>query len=132
MFVRFRKVANGGFRPRAAANGVAKIICRGRCFTSCRMHPRCRWAIDKDRRMEPYRVKVMLVANTRVNGKVKQELVASLGSIDATWLDSFWATVGEDELTGLRVPDWRLQSLKRVKLSGAACSNVWARSATTG
>jgi hypothetical protein len=53
-----------------------------------------------------------LVENTRVNGKVKQELVATLGSIDATLLDSFWADVGEDELVRLRVPDWRHRSLR--------------------
>jgi hypothetical protein len=76
------------------------------------MRPRCRWVIDKTRRMEPYRLKVALVENTRVDGKVKQELVATLGSIDATWLDSFWAAVGDDELARFRVPDWRHQSLK--------------------
>ena len=53
-----------------------------------------RWFIgDKDgdgQVLEPYRVKVLLVENRRVEGKVKQEIVAMLGTIDATWLESFW------------------------------------------
>ena len=33
---------------------------------------------------------MLLVENTRVDGKVKQEIIAMLGTIDATWLESFW------------------------------------------
>jgi hypothetical protein len=55
---------------------------------------------------------VALVENRRVNGKVKQEIVASLGSINATWLDSFWGAVGNDELGRLRVSHWHHLSLR--------------------
>jgi hypothetical protein len=117
MFVRFRKMANGGFPPGATADGVSKRICQGRrsghCGSRCRARPRCRWVIDDGRRLEPFRYKVMVVENARVGGgKVKQELVAYLGSIDATWLDSFWSTVCEAELFKLRIPTWRHQSLQ--------------------
>jgi hypothetical protein len=117
MFVRFRKVKNGGFAPFAAMPGATVRLCRrpwGRiCRGRCQMKPtRCRWAIGKDRRLEPYRYKVMLIENRRVAGKMKQELVATLGSIDATWLDSFWSAVGADELARLRVADWKHRSLR--------------------
>jgi hypothetical protein len=119
MFVRFRKVSNGGFAPRTAKTKAAARLCRrreldiyGPCKGRCKAKPRCRWAIGEGRCLEPYRLKVMLVENVRVNGRVKQETVATLGSIDATWLDGFWAAVGEDELTRLRIPDWRLRSLR--------------------
>jgi hypothetical protein len=123
MFVRFRKVKNGGFAPFVAMPGATARLCRspwGRiCRGRCQMKPtRCRWVIGKDRRLEPYRYKVMLIENRRVAGKVKQELVATLGSIDATWLDSFWSAVGTDELVRLRIPEWRHRSL------GARC-NFW-------
>jgi hypothetical protein len=114
MFVRFRKLPNGGFEPKAAA--MAKILCRGQwCHRAngghCRMRPRCRWAIacnDNDH-LEPYRIKVLLVENTRLDGKVKQEIVAALGTIDATWLQSFWAVAPGPEL---RAKNWELFSLQ--------------------
>jgi hypothetical protein len=53
---------------------------------------------------------VMLIENRRVAGKVKQELVAVLGSIDTTWLESFWARMPD---LGLRHQKWELGSLRR-------------------
>src|SRR6266568_2202245 len=119
MFARLRKLSNAGFRPQAVATGEAVRLCRrpeletrGPCQDNCHAKPRCRWAISADRRLEPYRLKVTLVESVRVNGRVRQQTVASLGSINATWLDSFWAAVGDDELARLRHPRWRLVSLQ--------------------
>ena len=113
MFVRFRKVPNGGFRPYAAANGAARIACRypgrwGACRGNCPAKPRCRWVIGKHFQLSPYRLKIMVVENRRINGKVKQETIAVLGSIDATWLPEFW----EDTPGDLKCEDWELYSLR--------------------
>ena len=75
------------------------------------MKPRCRWRIGKDEKLQPYRIKVYIVENKRIDGKVKQETIAFLGSIDATWLDSFWAAPDPSKLDGLRAPNWELRSL---------------------
>ena len=79
MFVRFRKLPCGGFRPRAAAEPY--IACRSPwngipCRGHCRTKPRCRWRIGQEEVLAPYRLKVILVENKRVNGKVKQETIA--------------------------------------------------------
>ena len=90
MFVRFRKLLCDGFRPRAAA--VPYIACRQpwngpngpvACRGHCHLKPRCRWRIGREEELAPYRLKVVLVDNKRVNGKVKQETIAVLGSIEA-------------------------------------------------
>ena len=124
MFVRFRKVANSGFQPAAARKDMetgdtAKLLCqRGQCgrsrdglYQHCRMKPRCRWAIiaPDGTQLNPYRIKVAIVENTRANGKVRQCVVAHLGAIDATWLESFWAPAPDP---ALRHRFWELQSLR--------------------
>jgi hypothetical protein len=48
----------------------------------------------------------MLVENTRTNGRVKQDIVAMLGTIDATWLESFWTD------QKLKIEHWELYSLR--------------------
>ncbi len=58
--------------------------------------------------LELYRLKVEVLANSRVNGKIKQEVVASLGSIDALWLESFWMAAPAPEW---RPVNWELWSL---------------------
>ena len=58
--------------------------------------------------LEPYRVKVLLVENARAAGKVRQEIVAVLGSIDATWLESFWESAPDPALRHQR---WEQLSL---------------------
>ena len=114
MFVRFRKLPCGGFRPKAASRKAAIIACRsprnGYACRHCWAKPRCRWLIGHDEKLSPYRLKVMLVENKRVDGKVKQETIAVLGSIDATWLHEFWE--GIDNADKLRCDDWELQSLR--------------------
>lgn len=62
--------------------------------------------------MAPYRLKVYLVENRRVGGKVKQETIAFLGSIDATWLPSFYADLEPADADKIRREDWQLQSLR--------------------
>jgi hypothetical protein len=115
MFVRFRKLRNGGFPPSAASDGVAQRLCRrpyGRpCRGSCGAKPRCRWAINGDEGRQPYRIKVTLVENVRIGGKVKQQTICTLGNIDATWLDCFWEGFAPEELAALRCGDWRYFSL---------------------
>ena len=51
---------------------------------------------------------MVLVENKRVNGKVRQETIAVLGSIEATLLADFW----EGSAPGLKAEDWELQSLR--------------------
>ena len=47
-------------------------------------------------------LKVTVIENVRVGGKVKQEVILALGSFDATWLESFYE--GMD--ASVRVKDW--------------------------
>ena len=116
MFVRFRKLPCDGFRPNGAAYGAACIACRSWNGIVCRGHchrkPRCRWRIGRDEQLTPYRLKVILVENKRVNGKVKQETIAVLGSIEATWLPEFWEGIGKEKAAKLKVEDWELRALR--------------------
>jgi hypothetical protein len=108
MFVRFRRLPNGGDRPIAAREDAIKwqwVEISGKRRRRYR-----RWVIGRGNGgqwLEPYRLKVTLIENTRINGKVKQEIVAVLGSIDATWLESFWK-----KDPALRCEDWEYHSLK--------------------
>jgi hypothetical protein len=52
------------------------------------MKPRCRWLIDG--KLTPYRLLVALIENRRIGGKVRQEHVADLGSIDGYLLPGFY------------------------------------------
>ncbi len=117
MFVRFRKISSDGIRPRAAAPGAARIMCRHPlvigekvipCSSHCHAKPRCRWRIGQEEQLAPHRIKVVLVENKRVNGKVKQETVAVLGSVDAAALESFWQAYDPK----LRAGDWQIYSLR--------------------
>jgi hypothetical protein len=105
MFVRFRKVPNDGFEPPAARDAT---------FTWERRHPRSRrrWVIgrEEEEKLVPFSIKVMLVENHRVDGKVKQDIVAALGGIDATWLESFWERMPDP---ALRCEKWEQGSLQR-------------------
>jgi hypothetical protein len=109
MFVRFRKLPNGGFQPPAAAKDAALPAWR------LKGHRR-RWLIAGQ---EPYRLKVILVENTRTNGRVKQDIVAILGTIDATWLASFWTD------PELKTKHWELYSLRaRVAFWGGVIARM--------
>ncbi len=119
MFVRFRRLPCDGFRPRAASapyiacrqpwNGPnGPVACRGHCH----LKPRCRWRIGREEALAPYRLKVVLVENKRINGKVKQETIAVLGSIEATWLPEFWEGIDQKAAAKLKADDWELRSLQ--------------------
>ena len=115
MFVRFRKLPCDGFRPFGVAD--TRIACRRpwrgtACRGHCHAKPRCRWRIGRDEQLVPYRLKVMLVENRRVNGKVKQEIIAVLGSIEATLLPEFWDGIDKDAADKLKGEKWELQSLR--------------------
>ena len=116
MFVRFRNLPCDGFRPNGAAYEAARIVCRSwngiACRGHCHMKPRCRWRIGRDEQLTPYRLKVALVENRRVNGKVKQETIAVLGSIEATWLPEFWGDTEQKAAANLKAEDWELKSLR--------------------
>ena len=117
MFVRFRKLSNDGFEPAAAAP-LSLILGapKPNAFFTWERRPgrrrRRHWFIadnkDDAERLTPYRIKVTLVENTRVDGKVKQEIVAVLGSIDATWLESFWESAPDLA----RHQHWEILSLR--------------------
>ena len=74
--------------------------------------PRCRWRIGDDEQLAPYRLKVLLVENRRVNGKVKQETIAQLGSIDATWLPEFWGGIDQKAAAKLKTKNWEMHSIE--------------------
>ena len=103
MFVRFRERKNDTREPKRTP---AEIACAQRCANrrgqrlgpgfragkGCPMRPRCRWRIglDQDVILVPYRLLVSLIANKRVEGKVRQEHVADLGAIDGHLLPMFF------------------------------------------
>jgi hypothetical protein len=100
MFVRFRERKSDGRAP--SGTDDAKLACVGGCADrrgqrlgggmragkGCPMKPRCRWLIAG--KLVPYRLLVALIENRRVNGKVKQEQIADLGSIDGYMLPGFY------------------------------------------
>jgi len=107
MFVRFRKIVSDGRRP--SPGGVnSKLACQGHCkrrrSLKCPIKPRCRYRIGD---AVPYRLQVSIVENTRIHGKVRQEVIAELGSIDGIWLAEFWE--GLDP--ALRTDRWFDQSV---------------------
>ena len=75
------------------------------------MKPRCRWRIGREEQRAPYRLKVVLVENKRVNGKVKQETIAVLGSIEATLLPEFWDGISQERANELKAEDWERRSI---------------------
>jgi hypothetical protein len=98
MFVRFRERKSDGRGP---SNVDAKLACVGRCADrqgqrlgglrmgkGCPVKPRCRWLIGG--KLVPHRLLVALIENRRVDGKVRQEQIADLGSIDGYLLSGFY------------------------------------------
>ena len=114
MFIRFRKITSDGKRPKAAD---AKIVCAGYCqhrsSMDCPVKPRCRWRIGVDHglRLVPYRLNIALAENRRTDGKVRQEHVAQLGSIEAAWLPEFWEGVDPALAAKIKGENWELESL---------------------
>src|SRR5512132_1014409 len=52
------------------------------------------------------------VENHRVDGKVKQEHIATLGAINAWLIPEFWASLEEATITTLRTDEWELFSVR--------------------
>jgi hypothetical protein len=70
----------------------------------CPEKPRCRWRSGlPDLELVPRRLLVSLIATWRVNGRVQQEHVADLGSIDAHMLPSFFAGVEPERANAIRL-----------------------------
>ena len=112
MFIRFRKITSDGKQPKAVHARISCVgYCQHRIYKQCPMKPRCRWRIGHEEQRAPYRLKVVLVENKRVNGKVKQETIAVLGSIEAALLAEFWEGISRGRAAELRADDWEIQSL---------------------
>jgi hypothetical protein len=104
MFVRFRERKSDGREPiinNPGSIGYVELACAGRCADrrgqrvgpgfrvgkGCPMKPRCRWRIKG---LVPYRLLVALIENRRIDGKVRQEHIADLGSIAGHLLPGFY------------------------------------------
>ena len=76
--------------------------------------PRARWRIgyDEGLKLIPHRLHVTIADNRRIDGKVKQEHVADLGSIDSVFLPSFWEGIDETQLAKVRTPEWERLSIR--------------------
>ncbi len=112
MFIRFRKITSDGKQPKAVHARISCVgYCQHRIYKQCPMKPRCRWRIGHEEQRAPYRLKVVLVENKRVNGKVKQETIAVLGSIEATSLPEFWEGISRKRAGELRAEDWERRSI---------------------
>ena len=89
----------------------AHLACKGKCRGltredwHCRAKPRCRWRIGVDEGLclTPYTLHVSLVECRRIGGKVKQEHIASLGSIEGHLLLSFWAGIEPEHANAARL-----------------------------
>jgi hypothetical protein len=120
MFVRYRKLTADGIKP----HGVhAKINCKGRCYRrrylQCPLKPRCRWRIGLEvvddaiaLALVPYRVQVSLIENRREDGRVRQEHIADLGSVDGCLLPEFWKDIDPAIAGKIKAEDWDLCSTK--------------------
>ena len=126
MFVRYRKLTNDGFEPHGVA---AKIACYGRCggvpgghgmrrrrAGQCPLKPRCRWRIglgtvDLDLPW-PYRLKVWLAENHLEGGRVRQEHVANLGSIEGWLLPEFWEGIDPALVAAVKADNWDEHSVR--------------------
>ena len=104
MFVRFRERRSDGREPIITNPGAIEYVelaCAGRCAErrgqrvgpgfragkGCPMKPRCRWRIND---LVPYRLLVSVIENRRIDGKVCQEHIADLGSIEGHLLPGFY------------------------------------------
>jgi hypothetical protein len=77
--------------------------------------------------LTPHTVEVSIVDNHRTGGKVKQEHIATLGSIDAHMLPSFWAGLDQATCAELRDEKWELWSA-RARRTCFACvgGRIWS------
>jgi len=110
MFIRFRKSRSDGREPLAVS---AKLI-HARDWQHGARRPRARWRIgyEEGLKLIPYRLHVTIADNRRIGGKVKQEHVADLGSIDGVLLPAFWQGLDEGLLSETRKPEWERLSIR--------------------
>jgi hypothetical protein len=113
MFVRYRKIVSDGAEPCGAK---AHRNCNGTCRSKypsragrCPKKPRCRWRIgllQLPDGLVPYRLQVSIVENRRVDGKVCQEHVADLASIDGHLLPEFWIGLESSKVLDIQASNW--------------------------
>ena len=123
MFVRFRERMNDSRKPRGVGAALAcphpeRCAKRDgsragpghRYGRGCPRHPHCRWRIGWKQGLGliPYRLLVSLVANKRIDGKVRQEHVADLGAIDGHCLPGFYSGVDASIAKAIRNEDWSI------------------------
>ena len=82
---------------------------------------------DESPTLPPYRLYVSLAVNARQDGKVRQEHVALLGSIDGHLLPGFFASVDPDISDKMKLPEWRLASLRARAEFWRQCLEVMER-----
>ena len=88
---------------------------RSRRAGQCPCKPRCRWrigAVGDELALAPYRLQVELVENRRVDGRVRQEHVADLGSVPGWLLPEFWAGLDPETVAKTKTEDWDTRSIK--------------------
>ena len=74
---------SGSYQMPVSSGPAAPLVPRSLTWEERRWRRRRRWTIGG---LEPYRIKVMLVENTRVAGKVRQEIITVLSvSTPASW-----------------------------------------------
>lgn len=132
MFVRFRERKSDGRQPLFVA---AMIMCDGWCKVRrpkdyattyappppsrqrCRKSSPCRWRIGfvgEDLELMPYRLLVSVAHNQRIAGKVRQQHIADLGSIDGHLLPAFFNGIepsAAEEIKQARpgyIPEWSI------------------------
>jgi hypothetical protein len=115
MFVRYRKLSSDGRAPlgvTAARNCPG--ICKRRRNFHCPKKPRCRWRIGLLRLADPlvpYRLHVSLAENRREAGRVRQEHVADLGTVDGYLLPEFWNGLDPTLVAQIKADNWDLRSV---------------------
>jgi len=116
MFIRYRKLSPmagswNASRPRSLVAGW----CQRRRGWRCPLKPRCRWRIGADLdelAVVPYRLQVSIVENRRVEGKVRQQHLFDLGSVDAWLIPEFWVEVDPLIIGKIRTDDWDLRAVR--------------------
>ena len=81
----------------------------------CKAKPRCRWRIGAagGLNLVPHTLLVSLAVNTRVDGKVRQEHIADLGSFEGHLLPSFYSGIEPEIANSVRinVEEWSNRSI---------------------
>jgi hypothetical protein len=118
MFVRYRKIVSDGQEPLGVSRGRnCPGMCRSRYPSRdgrCPKKPRCRWRIgllELADPLVPYRLHVSLAENHREAGRVRQQHVADLGSVDGWRLAEFWEGLDPTLVARIKQDNWDLASV---------------------